>query len=176
MESKEKQRKRNRVDEAVALRRLSGLNKSIIITNTQPVGRKQQPQTRVGTGWRHSQSQEALPQHQWLTELTPTHHHQQTGRNQTSNKTWDTDNKGAETYTCTSKWMHCRTARTCTQNTRAQTVGRGMQLRLGRLDNQPRRNAPKPPPNTSTHTTHTSTYLHTRSVNAQNLLTSVCAF
>lgn len=41
MGSKEKKRKKNRVDEAVALRRLSQeLNKSIIITNTQPVGRK----------------------------------------------------------------------------------------------------------------------------------------
>lgn len=47
-----------------------------------------------------------------------------------------------------------------------------MQLRSGRSDNQLWRNAPKPPPYTLTHTTHTSTYLHP--VKMQNQLTDVC--
>lgn len=67
-------------------------------------------------------------------------------------------------------WKHLWTTRRHTQ--RHKTVGIGMQLRSGRSDNQLWRNAPKPPPYTLTHTTHTSTYLHP--VKIQNQLTDVC--
>lgn len=54
-----------------------------------------------------------------------------------------------------------------------ETVGIGMQLRPSRSDNQPWRNAPKPPPYTLT---HTSIYLHIQPACKINWQACVCVY